>query len=132
MPVAKMDAQTQKILVVDDEPDILRLVEVVLEGTREWSVFCADSGEMALDVARREHPAAILLDARMPGGDGFATLERLQAAVETRDTPVILMTALAQRSNPSIPPGFAGVISKPFDPVTLPQQIRSILSPRPS
>jgi CheY-like chemotaxis protein len=128
MPVATMNTPTQKILVVDDEPDILKLVQVILEGTSEWSVLCAESSSAALDMARREHPAAILLDARMPGDDGFTTLARLHADPDTTETPVILMTALAQRSNPSVPPGFAGVIAKPFDPLKLPQQIRSILS----
>lgn len=117
----------RKILVVDDEPDILQLVALVLEGTREWSVVCAADGDQALVVARREHPVAILLDGRMPGGGGFNTMTRLHDDPETRNTPVILMTALARTSNPSIPPGFAGVIAKPFDPTTLPQQIRDIL-----
>jgi len=115
----------RKILVVDDEPDILRLVEVVL--TSEWSVLCASDGSEAVEIARRERPFAILLDARMPGGSGFETLERLRAQSDTSATPVILMTALARGSDRGIPPGFAGVIAKPFDPITLPQQIRDIL-----
>jgi CheY-like chemotaxis protein len=117
-----------KILVVDDEPDILRLVEVILEGSHEWTVVCAEDGDSALETARREHPAAILLDGRMPGGGGLATLVRLKDDPETRTTPVILMTALAQGAKPVVPPGFAGVIAKPFDPLTLAQQIRAILS----
>lgn len=116
-----------KILVVDDEPDILRLVEVVLESTREWAVLCASDGDQALDIARREHPRAILLDGRMPGGGGVATLERLRREPPLRDTPVILMTALAPDGGDKAPPGFAGVIAKPFDPLTLPAQIRAIL-----
>lgn len=119
--------EMQKILVVDDEPDILRLVEVILTSSHEWSVVTATDGVQALDVARREQPQAILLDARMPGGNGFQTLERLREDPTTRATPVILMTALARGSDPAVPPGFAGVIAKPFDPITLPQQIRDIL-----
>lgn len=117
----------EKILVVDDEPDILRLVEVVLAG--DWKVLCASDGEQALDVARRELPRAILLDGRMPGGGGAATLARLRQNSTTRDTPVILMTAMARDSDTTVPPGFAGVIAKPFDPTTLTQQIRDILEP---
>ncbi len=119
--------EQRKILVVDDEPDILRLVEVILTSSQEWSVVCASDGAQALAVARSEHPAAILLDARMPGGSGFETLERLRQEPATRATPVILMTALARGSDPAVPPGFAGVIAKPFDPITLPHQIRDIL-----
>ncbi len=125
MPVAEM--ARRKILVVDDEPDILRLVEVVLESSQEWSVVCANDGSEALEIARRERPSAILLDARMPGGSGFETLERRRAQSDTSATPVILMTALARGSDRAVPPGFAGVIAKPFDPITLPQQIRDIL-----
>jgi CheY-like chemotaxis protein len=118
-----------KILIVDDEPDILRLVEVILEGTREWDVLTASDGEQALALAKREHPVVILLDGRMPGpgGSGFDTLERLRRDPDTSSVPVILMSALAHGSNPAIPPGFAGVIAKPFDPLTLPKQIRDIL-----
>ena len=118
-----------KILVVDDEPDILRLVEVVLDGTKDWVVLTASDGEQALAIAKREHPVAILLDGRMPGpgGSGFDTVERLRSDPETSATPVILMSALARGSDRSAPPGFAGVIAKPFDPLTLPKQIRDIL-----
>ncbi|HEY1956864.1 MAG TPA: response regulator [Polyangiaceae bacterium] len=117
----------EKILIVDDEPDILRLVEVILESTREWAVLCASDGDQALEVARRERPYAILLDGRMPGGGGLVTLQRLRGEPNTRDTPVILMTALAPDDGDKPPPGFAGVIAKPFDPLTLPDQIRAIL-----
>jgi len=114
------------ILVVDDEPDILRLVEVVLaEG--DWRVVCASDGEEALALARRERPGAILLDSRMPRGGGEETLARLKDDPATRATPVILMTALARSSNSEVPPGYAGVIPKPFDPLTLSDTIRSIL-----
>jgi len=124
MTGATMDQQ--KILVVDDEPDILRLVEV-----HSWDastvVVCASDGDQAISMARREHPRAILLDNRMPGGGGPATLARLKSDPDTADTPVILMTALARDSDLTIPPGFAGVIPKPFDPLTLSEKIRSIL-----
>ena len=118
----------EKILVVDDEPAILRLVEVVLEASHEWDVLCASDGDQAVEVAQREHPRAILLDGRMPGGGGAATLERIRTDPAMRDTPVILMTALANESDTTVPPGFAGVIAKPFDPLTLPEQIRAILA----
>jgi two-component system OmpR family response regulator len=121
--------QELKILVVDDEPDILRLVEVVLGTAHEWDVVCASDGDEAVSLARSERPAAILLDGRMPGGGGRETLARLKDDPDTRDTPVILMTALARESDTTVPPGFAGVIAKPFDPMTLSQRIRAILCP---
>jgi CheY-like chemotaxis protein len=122
-----------KILIVDDEPDILRLVEVILQSTNEWNVLCASDGDEALTLAKREHPVAILLDGRMPGpgGSGFDTLERLRCDPDTSATPVILMSALARGSDGAVPAGFAGVISKPFDPLTLPKQIKDILGASP-
>jgi two-component system OmpR family response regulator len=125
-----MDAipsQSDKILVVDDEPDILQLVQVVLEASHEWQVVCASDGDEAMTAALRERPSVILLDNRMPGGGGLETLQRLRSTPGMGDTPVILMTALARGSDPTIPAGFAGVIAKPFDPLTLGQRIRDIL-----
>ncbi len=114
----------QKILVVDDHTDILDMVELVLED--EWQVLCACDSDQAVELARRERPTAILLDARMPKGDGFTTFARLRDDPATRSTPVILMSALASATE--VPPGFAGIISKPFDPLELAQRIRRILA----
>ncbi len=116
--------ELRKILVVDDEPDLLRLLEVIL--SREWTVLCAPDGEQAIALAKREHPAVILLDGLMPKATGPETLELLRKDPDMRAIPVILMTAMT-REDRATPAGFAGVIAKPFDPLTLPQQIRDIL-----
>lgn len=118
-----------KILIVDDEPDILELVTFILEETAEWHVMSATTGDEAIAVARREGPQVILLDGHMPGRDGASTLACLRSDPVTRATPVILITASLRRTDRSIPPGFSGVIAKPFDPVALPQQIRGFLVP---
>jgi CheY-like chemotaxis protein len=111
-----------KILVVDDEPDIRHLIEVVLQASQRWNVLSADCGDQAIEIAARERPSLILLDRRMPNGDGLTTLLRLREDPRTRDTPVILMTANVQ----GVPPGFAGVITKPFDPFTLLTRVATI------
>jgi CheY-like chemotaxis protein len=112
-----------KILIVDDEPDIRHLIEVVLQSSKRWSVLSADCGDQAVEIAWRERPSLILLDQRMPNGDGLTTLLRLRDDPRTKDTPVILMTANGGRP-PA--PGFAGVIAKPFDPFTLLARIETI------
>ncbi len=117
-----------KILIVDDEPDILELVTFILEETAEWHVVSATNGDEAITVARREQPDVILLDGHMPGRDGVSTLAGLRSDPVTHATPVILITASLRRADRTIPPGFSGVIAKPFDPVALPQQIRGFLT----
>ncbi len=119
------------ILVVDDERDVRHLVEVVLTSSRLWRVICADCGNDAVAIALRETPALILLDRRMPNGDGLTTFLRLREDPRTRNTPVVLMSATTGNSA-TVPEGFAGVIPKPFDPMTLLERVGSILNGQPS
>jgi len=83
--------QRHKILVVDDEPINIMLLERVLE--KEYLVFTAHSGLKAIEVARLENPDLILLDVMMPHMDGFETCARLKSISETRNIPVIFITA---------------------------------------
>lgn len=116
------------ILVVDDEPDILAISAAGLRSAR-WHVLLAGSGEEALAAAARHRPDAIVLDERMPGMDGPATLGRLRAEPATADIPVIFLTGSAQKDGEGRyrALGAAGVIAKPFDPLALPSAIRRLL-----
>lgn len=122
----------EKIMMVDDEPHIRRIGELSLRGVGKWSVVLAGSGSEALELAKKEKPDVILLDVMMPGMDGPATLTKLREAEETAKIPVIFLTAKAQRHEVERYRllGAAGVLTKPFDPMTLPDEVRVILEPR--
>jgi CheY-like chemotaxis protein len=120
----------KKILIVDDEDDIREVAGFSLEMVGGWTVITARSGAEALERAAAERPDAILLDVMMPDMDGPTTFQRLQAVEQTRSIPVILLTAKVQSSDRK---GFAdlgvsGVIPKPFDPMTLPDQVAAVLA----
>lgn len=119
----------RRILLVDDDQGIREVARTVLEMVGGYDVETAASGLEGLERARISPPDAIVLDVMMPGLDGPATFALLQEYPETRDVPVILLTAktqLADRSRfASI--GVAGMLPKPFDPMALCDQIASIL-----
>ncbi|MFO0589570.1 MAG: response regulator [Polyangiaceae bacterium] len=119
----------QKIMMVDDEPHIRRIGELSLRGVGRWTVVLAGSGREAVEMARREQSDVILLDVMMPGMDGPATLAELREVRETAAIPVIFLTAKAQRHEVERYRmlGAAGVLTKPFDPMTLPDEVRSII-----
>ncbi len=116
------------ILLVDDEPDIRRIGELTLARVGGFEVRVASSGTEAVEVAATCAPDVILLDVMMPGMDGAATLAALQADARTKTVPVIFMTAKVQRHEIDRyrALGAVGVISKPFDPITLSDQVREI------
>ena len=78
-------------------------------------------------LAREERPDAILLDLMMPAMDGRATLEALRRETATAGIPVVLMSAASDDAREMKPLGAAGVIAKPFDPITLPARLRAVL-----
>ncbi len=118
----------RRVLVVDDDDDLLRLCKVGLRRRAAWEVDVAASAEAALDAARRASPDVILLDVMMPDNDDLAILRRLKGSQETAQIPVVLMTAAAEgdlvdaRAH-----GAAGLVPKPFDPCALPEQIARIV-----
>lgn len=124
----------KKVLIVDDEDDIREVAQLSLEMMAGWEVVCARSGQEALEAAVRERPDAILLDVMMPGMDGPTTVRHLQEQPATREIPVILLTAKVQSAGDRqfSTLGVAGVISKPFDPLTLAELITQTLQGRPA
>lgn len=118
------------LLMIDDEEHIREVASLSLETTEEWTVATASSGSAGILLALSSRPDAILLDVMMPDMDGPTTLRVLQAHEETRSIPVIFLTAKVQavdRRN-FLNMGVQGIIAKPFDPMTLGQQIRSALA----
>jgi len=119
----------RKILLVDDEADIRLIAEISLSNLGGWEVLQAGSGLEALELASRERPDLILLDVMMPGMDGMTTLQKLREQEHGAATPVIFMTAKVQKAEIDrlLALGVRGLIPKPFDPMTLPEEIRAIL-----
>lgn len=117
-----------KILYVEDEADIRAIAEFALEDEGFEIVFC-ESGEQALARASNFQPNVVLLDVMMPGMDGPTTLINLRQVPGLQKTPVIFLTAKVQPDEVKsfISLGALAVIAKPFDPMTLADQIRSII-----
>lgn len=120
----------ERVLVVDDERDIRTVADMALATIAGWKTQLAENGEQALKIAAGEHFDVVLLDMMMPGKDGLATLQELRTLPGWATTPVIMVTAKAQRHEirSYIEAGAAGVITKPFDPMTLAQRVRDLVA----
>ncbi|MBQ7762047.1 MAG: response regulator transcription factor [Flavobacteriales bacterium] len=123
-----MNPSEIKILLVDDEPDILELVGFHLR-KEGYTVFTASGGKEGVEIARKEQPALIILDVMMPDMDGMETCEKIRQIPQLKDTLVTFLTALAE--DYSMMAGFdAGAddyITKPVKPKVLVSKIKALL-----
>ncbi|KAF3890140.1 MULTISPECIES: response regulator [Nostocales] len=112
------------ILVVDDEPELSRIVKVTLERLKGWTVLTSESVEAGLEQAKGQHPDVILLDLNLDG-EGLALLQTLKTNPITQSIPVILFTAtdLSDDRLELCPFNIAGVIFKPFNVLYLADEI---------
>ena len=122
--------QRRHLLLIDDEDDIREVAGLSLEMTQGWLVTAANGGAAGIAVAGTCAPDAILLDVMMPDMDGPATLRVLQSHEATKSIPVIFLTAKVQAADREnfMQLGVRGIIAKPFDPITLGDQISSMLA----
>ncbi|HBP19967.1 MAG TPA: hypothetical protein DEA08_19545 [Planctomycetes bacterium] len=118
----------RKVLLVDDEPDIRKIGTLALERVGGLEVTQASSGLEALELAVAAAPDVILLDVMMPELDGPATFSRLRELPELADTPIVFLTAKVQKNEVEryMELGAKGVIKKPFDPMTLADEVRRV------
>ena len=118
-----------KVLIVDDEPDIRRIAKLGLSRVGGMEVVEAANGAEALVRAKADKPDAVLLDVMMPGLDGPSTLARLREDPATAGIPVVFLTAkaIAAELERLKVLGAAGVLTKPFDPMTLARELRALL-----
>ena len=119
----------KQILVIDDEADIREVAQLSLEISSGWEVLTAASGREGLATAEAQQPDAILLDVMMPDMDGPTTFEKLQNNPSTKNIPVIFLTAKVQAAEQRryAQLGVTAVLTKPFDPVMLANQIAAAL-----
>ncbi|MBD2202358.1 response regulator [Calothrix sp. FACHB-1219] len=124
----KMTLATKTILLLDDEVNVRELVELCLKDLGGWMVLTADSPFLALQKAESNSPDAIVLDLSMRGS--FMFLQQLRRNIKTQDIPVVLLSATARWLDPQFMQEYqvVGIILKPFNPVTLPVEIATILN----
>jgi two-component system OmpR family response regulator len=124
-----MTATQLKVLFVDDESDIRTIAEIALKHAK-YDVELCDSGKQALERAMTFKPDLILLDVMMPDLDGIETLKKMQRNEALKSIPVIFISAKVQKREVSdyLKLGAIGVISKPFDPLTLGKSVDAIWS----
>ncbi|MFB2894497.1 response regulator [Aerosakkonemataceae cyanobacterium BLCC-F50] len=119
----------KRILVIDDELNLCTVIQACLENLGGWETLTALSAKEGFAIAQTTNLDAILLDVMMPDMDGLTLFQELQKDSVTQAIPVILFTAKVQSSDLEYfaKLGVAGVIAKPFDPMTLPEQVASTL-----
>lgn len=124
-----MNRKLIRILHVDDEPDVLNVVKTSLSSCDNFSVECCSSGQAAVALCIFFRPDLVLMDNLMPDLDGLETMKKIRQLPALAQTPVIFLTAKADSSDIKNYEnlGAIGIIAKPFDPLTLPHRIRSLL-----
>ena len=117
------------MLVIDDERAIRLLCRVNLAASG-MEVLEASDGRAGLELARKERPDVVLLDVMMPDVDGWTVARELAESVETRDIPVVFLTARAEAADKRLGGQLGGVgyLVKPFDPVSIADYVEDILS----
>ena len=123
-------AELTKILYVEDERDIAQVARLALETVGGFSIEACENGRIALEKGPAFKPDLVLMDVMMPEMDGPTALIEMQKMDELKDVPVIFMTAKVQAAEIAEYKrmGAVDVIPKPFDPMTLADQVRQVWS----
>jgi len=121
-------AELQKILYAEDEPDIQSIAQMALEMMGGYTLKLCQNGQQAVEVAEEFAPDLILLDVMMPTMDGPTALREMRKIPSLANTPVIFMTAKVQHQEIENYKalGAIDVIAKPFDPMTLPENVKAL------
>ena len=121
----------QKILIVEDNPQNMRVIEMIL-GTKNYALLTAADGEEALNVATREHPDLIMMDIQLPRMSGLEVTRKLKGTPAFSLTPIIGLTAYAMKGDEEriIEAGCDAYLSKPINTRELPGVIAQMLLPR--
>lgn len=122
------DRELMRILYVEDEPDIAQVARLALETVGGFTIEACDNGQIALDKGPAFKPDLVLMDVMMPEMDGPTALKEMKKMPEMKDVPVIFMTAKVQPAEIAEYKalGAVDVIPKPFDPMTLAEQVKQV------
>jgi DNA-binding response OmpR family regulator len=123
----------KKILIVDDERDIVKALKIRLQHNG-YNVVVAFDGAQGIFMAHKEKPSLIILDIRMPAGDGFSVAEKLKQSNQTERIPIIFLTGSPERNaeERAMELGARFYIKKPYDPEELLDAVRRAMEPKPS
>ena len=123
----------KKILIVDDERDIVKALTIRL-GANGYDVVAAYDGAQGVFLAHKEKPDLILLDIRMPSGDGFSVAEKLKQTSRTTRIPLIFLTGSPEREaeEKALALGARFYIKKPYDPEELLDAVKRALEKKPA
>ncbi len=119
----------KKILIVDDQMEVRRLVEITLR-VEDYQILQAESGEKAIEIVKTEKPDLIIMDIMMPGGiDGIEATRILKNDPETKDSTIIVLTAKGQEadSKKGFEAGADDYFIKPFSPLELIKKVEEVL-----
>jgi CheY-like chemotaxis protein len=122
-------AKMKKILIADDLPEVRKLVEMTLKA-EDFQIFHAESGEQAVETAKREKPDLIIMDIMMPGEmDGLSATRLLKNDPDTKDCYVLMLTAKGQEADKEsgFESGADGYFAKPFSPLDLLKKVEEII-----
>ena len=125
-----MAEEKKKILCIEDEPEMIDLIKLILE-RKGFEVLGAVGGKEGLEVIRREMPDLILLDLMMPEVDGWEVFRQMRADEQMKDIPVIVVTAKAQSIDKVLGLHIAKVddyVTKPFGPQELLKSVNKVLA----
>jgi DNA-binding response OmpR family regulator len=120
----------KRVVCVEDEPEMIDLIRLILS-RKGFEVIGANGGKKGLDAIREQKPDLVLLDLMMPDMDGWEVYQQIKADKETRDIPVIVVTAKAQSIDKVLGLHIAKVddyISKPFSPQELLESVEQVLN----
>lgn len=120
------------VVVIEDDPDLRKLVQVTLQFTAGWQVATAADGPAGIAAVRTRLPDAVLVDLMLPGMDGYAVCRALKADAATAAIPLVILTARTEIDEAEARrAGAAGVLFKPFAPERLAERIQALCGGEP-
>jgi CheY-like chemotaxis protein len=119
--------QPYRVVLIDDDPDLRKLVKLTLEFTAGWQVTTAANGQEGIEAVRAAPPDVAVVDIMMPDMDGYEVCRRLREEAKTADVPVVFLTARKQLDEARMKAcGAQGVVVKPFEPESLADELRRL------